>query len=402
MEAFSWCKDLWTPKTFNRFSFVANVCWIAIGIVLFGVFLDMEINEARFDFRCDVNTAEDFIRGKCFVQYEKRYNKLSIPLYGFVIVNFLLPVIVCVIYSQSVKSRINELEASNAADVEGQIQLGNRTRRKLFTAYFCQLATRFCLGIVFIVFLQTQVSYPSNFPSNFKCNLMRANNHTANATGNTQTETYECDNQRAHKKTSWVYAVSGANGILALVLLTEIFIIFSRVRKAKKFMEDVQFFADHLKSNSDPSQELQHEQISLSTQQDSVQLQAFLKSIKDSVLKGTKRPRDLASPFRPNPGEGGKPKDLKLDQIYTNLVIYPGRAHYHFTGDRREQLKVYPKPEANLRPKQPEDIIDAEHKNILVVGRPGIGNHCFAQSYSETGHPTACLMKRKMHKCILT
>ena len=430
MEAFSWCKDLWTPKTFNRFSFVANVCWIAIGIVLFGVFLDMEINEARFDFRCDVNTAEDFIRGKCFVQYEKRYNKLSIPLYGFVIVNFLLPVIVCVIYSQSVRSRINELEASNAADVEGQIQLGNRTRRKLFTAYCCQLATRFCLGILFIVFLQTQASYPSNFPSDFKCNFLRGDNYTANATGNTQKESYKCHNQRAHKKTSWAYAVKGANGILALVLLTEIFIILSRARKGKKFMEDLQFFADHLKSNFDPPQEQISPQIPLLTQQeqarkgsheegnqetsekpqrqqlwdehnnttqqiseqllqgvqdernqdsqDSVQQQAFLKNTKDSVLKGTERPRDLASPFRPNPGEGDQPKNLKLDQIYTKVVIYPGRAHYDFTGDRRKQLKVYPKTEANqLPPTRPAGIIDAEHKNILVVGRPGIGKTLF-------------------------
>ena len=374
MEAFSWCKDLWTPKTFNRFSFVANVGWIAVGIILFGVFFDMEINESRFDFRCDVNTAKidkDFIRGKCFEQYEKRYNKLSIPLYGFVIVNFLLLVIVCVIYSQFVKLRINELETSqNATNVERQILIENPSRRKLFTAYCCQLATRFCLGILFIVLLQTQVAYPRNFPANFNCNLMRGDNHTANATGNTQANSFKCHNQRAHRKTSWAYAVSGANGILAFVLLIEIFIIFSRVGKGKKFMEDVQFFADHLKSNSDPS----HEQISL---QDSVQRQAFLKSMKDSLLKGTERPRDLASLFRPNPGEGGKPKDLKLDQIYTNLIIYSGRVHYDFTGDRRKQLKVYPKTEANLRPKQPEDIIDAEHKNILVVGRPGIGKTLF-------------------------
>ena len=145
---------------------MANVGWIAVGIILFGVFFDMEINESRFDFRCDVNTAKidkDFIRGKCFEQYEKRYNKLSIPLYGFVIVNFLLLVIVCVIYSQFVKLRINELETSqNATNVERQILIENPSRRKLFTAYCCQLATRFCLGILFIVLLQTQVAYPRN------------------------------------------------------------------------------------------------------------------------------------------------------------------------------------------------------------------------------------------------
>ena len=385
---------------------MATVGWIAIGIILFGVFLDMEINESRFDFRCNVDTAKidkDFIRGKCFVQYEKRYNKLSIPLYGFVIVNFLLPVIVCVIYSQFVKSRIHELEASNAADVERQVPLADRTRR-IFKAYCCQLAIRFCLEILSIFFLLAQVSYPRNFPSSFKCNLMREDNHMANATRNTQAQSYVCHNQRAHKKTSWAYVVSGANAILAIVILTEIFIILSRARKGKKFMGDLQFFADHLKSNSDPPQELRDEQISqqipLLTQQEQAlqgsqdernqealeelqqqgstyELQAFLKSVKDSVIKRTERPTDLASPFQLNPGEGYETKDLKLDQIYTNLVIHPGRAHYDFTGDRREQLKVYPKPEANLPPKRPEDIVDAQHKNILVVGRPGIGKTLF-------------------------
>ena len=74
-----------------------------VRIVLFGVFLDMEINESRFDFRCDVNknakVDKDFVKQKCFVEYEKLHNKLSVPLYSFVIVNFSLPFIVCVIYS---------------------------------------------------------------------------------------------------------------------------------------------------------------------------------------------------------------------------------------------------------------------------------------------------------------
>ena len=238
MEAFTWCKELWTPKTFNKFSFLVNVLWIAVGIVLFGVFLDMEINESRFDFRCDVNKNakddKDFVRQKCFVEYEKLHNKLSVPLYSFVIVNFSLPFIVCVIYSILAKPRVNKLESRNT-DVEGQDHQANTTQRKLFIQYCCQLATRFCLGIVLILLLLYEVFYPREFPSNFKCNLMREENQTAaNATGNSKTSSYECVNQRAHKKTSWMYAVSGANGILATFLLIEFFIIFSRARKGGK------------------------------------------------------------------------------------------------------------------------------------------------------------------------
>ena len=405
MEAFTWCKELWTPKTFNKFSFLVNVLWIAVGIVLFGVFLDMEINESRFDFRCDVNknakVDKDFVRQKCFVEYEKLHNKLSVPLYSFVIVNFSLPFIVCVIYSILATPRVNKLESRNT-DVEGQDHQAHATQRKLFIQYCCQLATRFCLGIVFILLLLYEVFFPREFPSNFKCNLMREVNQTAaNATGNTKTPSYECINQRAHKKTSWMYAVSGANGILAAFLLIEFFIIFSRaIKGGKQFMDDSQFYTDHLKSNYDPQnshqeiplltvpqQELQdtqgegnHETLEPLQREHLTKLRTCFKRMKESVLKNTERLRDLSSPLKPNPGEGA-PKDLKLDQIYTNLIIHPGRAYYHFPENRREQLKVYPKPDKNLPPKAPGDIVDDQHKNILIVGRPGIGKTLFCTKF---------------------
>ena len=406
MEAFTWCKELWTPKTFNKFSFIVNVLWIAVGIVLFGVFLDMEINESRFDFRCDVNknakVDKDFVRQKCFVEYEKLHNKLSVPLYSFVIVNFSLPFIVCVIYSILAKPRVNKLESRNTA-VEGQDHQASTTQRKLFIQYCCQLAGRFCLGIVFILLLLYEVFYPREFPSNFKCNLMReVNQNAANATGNTKTPSYECINQRAHKKTSWMYAVKGANGILAAFLLIEFFIIFSRARKGgKQFTDDSRFYTDHLKSNYDPQnsheeiplltvpqQELQdtqgegnHETLEQLQREHLTKLQTCFKCMKESVFKNTERLRDLSSPFKPNPGEGDKAKDLKLDEIYTKLIIHPGRAYYHFPENRREQLTVYPKPEKNLPPKAPGDIVDDQHKNILIVGRPGIGKTLFCTKF---------------------
>ena len=366
MEAYTRCKDLWTPKTFNKFSFVANVFWIGIATIFVAIFLDMEINEPRFDWSCALNNADaDGSTQKiCFVEYEGLYNKLSVPPYGFVIANFLLPFVVCVIYSVFANPRVSSLV--NRADVErGQNETATLSRqRKLFTAYLSQLITRLCLGIVFTVFLQTEVFYPLKFPSNFECNVMRgALNQTANATGNAKTRTYECNTQRAHKKNSWMYALRWVDGMFAFIILIEIFIILSRARKGKQFMNNTQFYTDHLKSNYDP------------------QLQTCFKCMKESVLKNTERVRDLSSPFKQNPGEGDQPKDLKLDKIFTNLIIHPERADYHFPESRREQLKVYPKPEANLSPKKPGDIVDDLHKNILIVGRPGIGKTLFCTKF---------------------
>ena len=385
---------------------MANVVWITIATVFVAIFLDIEINEPRFDWSCALNSADAdrTVQGNCFVEYEGLYNKLSVPPYGFVIVNFSLSFVVCLIYSVFAKPRVSSLV--NTAEVErGQNETATLSRqRKLFTAYFSQLITRLCLGIVFIVFLQTEVFYPRKFPSNFKCNVMRgALNQTANASGNAQIQTYECNTKRAHKKNSWLYALRGVDGMFAFIILIEIFLILSRARKGKQFMNDTQFYADHLKSNYDPQEEQPGKQnsqqeipllpIPQQELQDSqeegnheileqlTQLQTCFKFMKEGVLKNSERLRDLSSPFKPNPGEGDKPKDLKLDQIYTNLIIHPGRAHYHFPESRREQLKVYPKPEANLSPKKPGDIVDDLHKNILIVGRPGIGKTLFCTKF---------------------
>ena len=85
---------------------------------------------------------------------------------------------------------------------------------------------------------------------------------------------------------------------------------------------------------------------------------------------------DLKSPFH-NPGEGPR-RDLKLDEIFTNLIVYEGRAKYDFSGDRVKQLNEYHKANENLRPTLPGDLFDAEGRRILVVGRPGIGKTMFS------------------------
>ena len=99
--------------------------------------------------------------------------------------------------------------------------------------------------------------------------------------------------------------------------------------------------------------------------------------MKKHVREVTEQPYgDLKSPFH-NPGEGPR-RDLKLDEIFTNLIIYEERVKYDFSGDRMEQLQEYHKANQNLRPTLPGDIFDAKKRKILVVGRPGIGKTMFS------------------------
>ena len=99
--------------------------------------------------------------------------------------------------------------------------------------------------------------------------------------------------------------------------------------------------------------------------------------MKKHVRDVTEKPYgDLKSPFH-NPGEGPR-RDLKLDEIFTNLIVYEGRAKYDFSGDRVKQLNEYHKANESLRPTLPGDIFDTKEQKILVVGRPGIGKTMFS------------------------
>ena len=107
---------------------------------------------------------------------------------------------------------------------------------------------------------------------------------------------------------------------------------------------------------------------------DNLQLQAAIQKIRDDIIAGTEQLTDLQQPFRSNPGEGPEAKDLSTDQIYVNAVIHEGRVRYNFPKGRWEQLKMYPTPNGNQsKSVRQEDIFDAYHNNVLVVGRPGIG-----------------------------
>ncbi|CAH3119463.1 unnamed protein product [Porites lobata] len=399
-------KDFLAPKTVNSFSYVAILGWLFLGIVLSGIFLDIEINESRADFRCGSEDAnKEVISGKCYEQYEKQNNKFGIPVYGFVIINFLVTASVCGIYSQAVKSRVNELEASTNAGEEGRTrqEITDPTRKKLFIGYCCQLVVRFLLALVFVL-LQAKLLYPRSFPSNFNCNLIKEGNFTAAQNVKRTQTSYECHNQRAAKKTFWANAVIVVNGVLMFLVFIEVlYIVFLWVTKGQRFMEDLQFHNSYLKSNSSVFPETQQQELIIhrndtpSEQQSSAPsnneqpsfnctetneqtpVVTFIESMKKHIRGVTEQPYvDQATPFHRKPGEGSK-RYLTLDHIYTDLIIHENRALHEFSGDREKQLKEYYRPREKSRPTLPGDIFDAKRKprNILVVGRPGIGKTMF-------------------------
>ena len=383
------------PKTLNKFTFPLVLCWITLGGILIGAFSDMEINEPRFDFRCDGKSDidKDFLRGKCYHQYQKQTHNLGIPPYLFIIMNVLLIPIVTVIYSQYAKSTVNELER-NPENAQGQPR--NR-RRTLFIAYLCQLIISIVLEITFILFLETHLFYPRSFPSDFSCSI-----ENPSVNGTQSTNLFNCSNHRAGYKNVWTKVVTVANGIFAFFAFLEIIWILSRGRHGKEFMENWRFYADHLKSNSDeqrqgqpdriPLVEPQHrivniphepryDEITMSSEhpehaQAQNDFHSAIQTLKENCLQDTEKLSDLKQPFgQLNHGEDDHIHDLTMDEIYVNVAIHEGRAHHNFAKDldRWGQLKEYPPDAKDCRLEKPEDILDKDHKNVLVVGRPGIG-----------------------------
>ena len=102
-------------------------------------------------------------------------------------------------------------------------------------------------------------------------------------------------------------------------------------------------------------------------------LNSAVKTLKQNSFQDTEKLSDLKQPFgQPNHGEGHI-HDLTIDDIYVHVVIVEGRAYHNFAQDRWEQLREYPPHADDCVFQKPEDIIDENHRNVLVVGRPGIG-----------------------------
>ena len=373
-------RDLARRKTLSGLSHFILTLWCIVGGFLFLIFLSVENMQSSSDISCDekVNDNHESIRKKCYDDYCKKYS--IFPVYGFVLINFFFIALVPIIYSSVLKSRVNELENHNE-NVEEQLQ--QNQSRFLFTAYCCQLAATIVLATLSIIVLQTRVFNAStHFPSNFKCNPGKQGSNSAafSSTNGSlaKTDIYTCKNRRATQKFAGSVALTVFNGIWAIFALIELVWIFSRARNSLQFMYDPQFYADHLRSNR--GQEQRPQQIEEAVPlyglraEQQAELQAKLERLKDRIKMRSERLEDLNQPIRPRPGEGPKPKDLELDQIFVKLVIHDRIANYNFPKDRRGQLKVFPKPKSNESEYVPwQDFIDGNNKHILLVGRPGIG-----------------------------
>ena len=371
-------KDYLAPKTFGVLVYVCSIIQVLCGVVFTGITVALKEGEAE-EFACYVPPESTLIYKtqvdkRCFSKYQQHYNA-PLPFYIFVLVSTWFPIIIALVYSLSVRRRvdqvdstINETQADREAD--NLVPVQNRTFY-VFRLYFVHLAIRVLCGVLFTI-LQHTLLFPRGFDFKYGCSLPPTVLATkipknTSVSGLNNTATIACENA-SDKHTMWVI-VSVFNVVFAFIIFVEIICLCRRFPVCKYVTGeecDTKFIRVYL---------LRNENMRIETALTSVSsnIQQCVDDYKRQVLR---------SPRSTGLNLGTNSKD-DFDELYINLVIHTERAAHEFSKDmeRHEIYDVYMRvPEKSTTLEEVKDLFypnnDTKKKfprNILVVGRPGIG-----------------------------
>lgn len=260
-------KETIRRETLSKWGYIQVLAWIALGImILVPLFSVYESKESKNHFRCDVEgdmiDKADSIRDQCYRQYLQQH-KFGIPPYVFILLNVFLIPIVTVIYSFCVKSTVKTLKRSHQ---EAEREPANqRPSHSIFFKYLVHLVVSIAVRITFIVLLGTHFI----FPTVFHCYIRNLPSVKV-LFNRTQ---FSCPHDQAGNKNICSIIAAAANGIFLIFSSLEIRCILRRARNARRFMDNQQFYADYLKSNSGetetrPNRQTEPESIPLVERQD--------------------------------------------------------------------------------------------------------------------------------------
>ena len=437
-------KDYLAPKTFGTWAYICSIVQVLCGVVFTGITIALKEGEAE-KFTCYVPPESTLIYKTqvdkaCFSKYQQYYNA-PLRFYIFVVLSTWFPIIIAVVYSLSIRHRIEQVD-SNDGEAGNHIQ--NRTFY-VFRLYFIHLAIRVLCGVLFTV-LQHVLLFPRGFDFKFGCNLpptvlpTKIPKNTSISQLN-NTASIACENT-SDKHTMWVI-ISVFNCGFALIILAEIIRLCRRFPIWKYIIGtkcDIEFITIYLLKKK-----YMREESELTSVSSNLQLAPVISNLQQESVSSNLRQRSVSShlpqgqgcvssnlqqePVSPNlqqesvsPNLQQEPVSSNLqqesvssnlqqcvddykrqvlrlprstglnlgtsskddfDELYINLVIHTERAPHKFSKDmeRHEIYDVYMEvPEKSTRLKEVKDLFypnkDTKKKfprNILVVGRPGIG-----------------------------
>ena len=365
-------KEYLVSKRFGNVGYVVLILHFICLLVLTGVTGALRANEIT-TFSCSVDsqstaTYQKQVNQACLARYDQVYN-FPIPLYGFVLLSIGLSVVVSVVYSLIVRTRVDEIESSYERQSDGEAPQNHEPESKtvyVFNCYCIHLTLRFTIGMICTV-LQCKYFYTNMYEFTFTCNY----NDTV----------VSCENLNASGKRNSGKAVSVINCVAALAILAEVIYLyrFRRLIILNRRYEsgwdvDSQLVLVYFlgKRNQMPvTIPLVVLQPSGSPDDADSSVSDSIKFYKEQVLN---RP--------PAPDINCGPKAC-LEDFYIDVVIQTERAKHDFSkAERRHEIyDVYMKvPEASIPIENIKDLFcpnkDTNNqfpRSILVIGRPGIG-----------------------------
>lgn len=230
-------KDYLTPKRFGVVAYICLIVHFLCGLVFTAVTSSLRAGEFG-KFSCTVDTESTilykiYVEKTCYSRYEQAYNS-PLPLYGFVLLSTGIVVLVSVIYSLGVSSRVDEIDRSSSGSEEPATDGGETNHGfHVFYFYFLHLVVRSIFGILFSV-LQYTVFYPNGFDFQFSCTLPNSDvtqigNKTSMGKFNYTTTSIACENSSASEKRLWSMIVCVLNTAFALVVLCEVIYLSRRL-----------------------------------------------------------------------------------------------------------------------------------------------------------------------------
>ena len=340
----------------NTFGTVAYVCVIVhllLGSVLIAVTVGIRGSEnGRFSCTVDPKstaTEKKQIDQSCLSRYDQIYNS-PVPLYGFVLLSIISTLLVSVIYSLIVRNRVDEIKSNLEQQQGGNPHGHDRRTVYVFYCYFSHLVLRALLGIMFTV-LQYLYFYRNGFDLEYSCNIPPKS--TLNNVS------VVCENATASEKRKSGILVAVLNSFIALVVLIEVIYLGSHCLPSQvSWATDSEFVTDHLLNK-------RYVPLGLFRNKD------CLDSYKRKIL------------IRPLPHDIFYGAKGTLDDLYIDVLIHTERARHDFSRnmERHEMYAVYMKvPPRSIHLKNIKDLFlpngDTKGnfpRNILVIGRPGIG-----------------------------
>ena len=424
-------KDYLAPKRFGVVAYVCLIVHFLCGLTFTAVTSALRAGEIA-KFSCPIDTKSSaaykaYVEKTCYSRYEQTYNT-PLPLYGFVLLSTGFTVLISVVYSLGVSTRVENVDRTSNESVDPMTD-SVQTSRGFYVLYFyfLHLVVRSLLGILFTV-LQYTIFYPRGFDFKFSCDLPTSDvtSRTGNtiSIGNLNNTSIACENSTASEKQLWSVIVFVLNSVFALITLAEvIYLIWRRFlvlnsRSVLDWRSDTDFIIDYLlrkrherdirqpastennipllcntvdiadSSTPDNSTSVNNTAVSSTPENNITDSRAKDDYIVDSNIANYSID-DLINFSKQQRLNESRSTDIcyapktNLNDMYIDVIIRTGRAPHEFRKEmnRREMFNVYMQIPNHSIPL--EEIKDLFYPNgdtkgdfprtILAVGRPGIG-----------------------------